>query len=173
MRWVRVTHFLNIKKTLINDNILIRILLIIPYLLPSIPISKPKKRVYVFSLSLSLSLSSIIHVFLYSLFLLHHSNPSKMQLKFWKAELKKEKWHMRIKICKIFSSLKWEKGYMKSYWGSHFKHKRPRPEINLTSLWWKIEKKVKKKEKKKGFDAVNGIKKISVQFLFSLQGFCT
>ena len=69
-----------------------------------------------------------------------------MQLKFWKAELKKEKWHMRIKICKIFPSLKWEKGYIKSYWGSHFKHQRPRPEINLTSLWWKIEKKVKKKK---------------------------
>ena len=80
---------------------------------------------------------------------------------------------MRIKICKIFTSLKWEKGYIRSYWGSHFKHQRPRPEINLTSLWWKIEKKVKKKRQKKGFDTVNGIDKISVQFLFSLQGFCT
>ena len=35
---------------------------------------------------------------------------------------------MRIKI---FPSLKWEKGYIKSYWGSHFKHQRQRPEINL------------------------------------------
>ena len=36
-----------------NDNILIRISLIIPYLLPSIPISKPKKkRSTSFSLSL-------------------------------------------------------------------------------------------------------------------------
>ena len=78
---------------------------------------------------------------------------------------------MRIKICKIFPSLKWEKGYIRSYWGSHFKHQCPRPEINLTSLWLKIEKKVKKK--KKGFDTVQGINKIRVQFHFSLQGLCT
>ena len=76
---------------------------------------------------------------------------------------------MPIKICKIFPILKWEKGYIRSYRGSHFKHQRPRPEINLTSLWWKIEKKVKKK----GFDTIQGINKISVQFLFSLQGLCT
>ena len=117
-----------------NDNILIRISLIIPYLLPSIPISKPKKK----GLRLFLSLSSIIHVFLFSLFLLHHSNPSKMQLKFWKTELKKEKRHMQIKICKIFPSLKWEKGYIKSYWRSHFKHQCPRPDYLFAATLWCI-----------------------------------
>ena len=74
MRWVQVTPGVtlksyiffkpldlsrsnNKKKTLINANILIRILLIIPHLLYFISISKPKKSVIFDSLSLSLSLS--------------------------------------------------------------------------------------------------------------------
>ena len=74
MRWVQVTPGVTLKsytffksldlsrsngqkKTLINVNILIRILLIMPHLLYFISISKPKKSVIFDCLSMFLSLS--------------------------------------------------------------------------------------------------------------------
>ena len=76
---------------------------------------------------------------------------------------------MQIKICKIFLGLKWEKGYIRSYWGSHFKNSVQ----NQKSILLHCGEKLKRRLKKKGFDTIQGINKISVQFLFSLQGLCT
>ena len=72
---------------------------------------------------------------------------------------------MRIKIYKIFPSLKWEKGYISV---------QDQKSI-LLHCGEKLKRRLKNylKKKKKGFDTAHGINKISVQFLFSLQGFCT
>ena len=78
MRWVQVTPGVTLKSyiffkpldlsrsnnkkmTLINANILIRILLIIHHLLYFISISKPKKSVIFDSFSTFLSLSILLH----------------------------------------------------------------------------------------------------------------
>ena len=88
MRWVQVTPGVTLKsytflkpldlsrsnsqkKTFINTNILIMILLIIPHLLYFISISKPKKSVIFDPLSLRFSLY---------LFLLHHCSTSMDRL---------------------------------------------------------------------------------------------
>ena len=78
---------------------------------------------------------------------------------------------MQIKICKIFPSLKWEK-VTSDLIGDHILNTNVQDQKSiLLHCGEKLKRRFKKK--KKGFDTVQGINKIRVQFHFSLQGLCT